>query len=68
MFNIALNEGTSCHLLQVCIPLLTDHILMIIVTGFLMRSKLWFSSSLRVDVFRWLVSQNRHSNGELRLQ
>jgi len=52
MFNIAFNEGTSCHLLQVCIPLVTDHILMIIVAGFLMRSKLWFSSSVRVDVFR----------------
>jgi len=68
MFNIAFNEGTSCHLLQVCIPLVTDHILMIIVAGFLMRSKLWFSSSVRVDVFRWLVSQNRRSNGEHRLQ
>jgi len=52
MFNIAFNGGTSCHLLQVCIPLVTDRILMIIVTGFLMRSKLWFSSSVRVDVFR----------------
>jgi len=52
MFNITFNEGTSCHLLQVCVPLVTDRILMIIVTGFLMRSKLWFSRSVRVDVFR----------------
>lgn len=52
MFNIGFNEGTCCHLLQVCIPLVTDHILMIIVTGLLMRSKLWFSGSVRVDVFR----------------
>jgi hypothetical protein len=51
MFNIAFNERTSCRMLQVCIPLVTDHILMVIVTGFLMRSKLCFSSSLRVDVF-----------------
>jgi hypothetical protein len=44
MFNIAFNEGTACNLLCVCITLVTGNSLTIIVTGFLMRSKLWCAS------------------------
>ena len=71
MFNITLMKGLTA----ICYKsarVATDHILMIIVTGFLMRSKLWFSIlCVRVDVFRRLVSQNRSRNwgvGGLRLR